>query len=69
MGNVSLNLEKMLDARGMSLQELGGRMGFDEEKLSRIENGDISSVRLSTLAEMCDTLKCEPGDLLRYSTH
>ena len=35
--------------------------------LSKMKNGHISAIRFSTLAAICDVLKCQPGDILEYS--
>ena len=45
----------------------GLKMGLLAGYLSKMKNGHISAIRFSTLAAICDVLKCQPGDILEYS--
>ena len=47
--------------------ELSARVGVANVNLSKMKNGHISAIRFSTLAAICDVLKCQPGDILEYS--
>lgn len=53
--------------RHMSLNELAEKVGISNVNLSKIKNNKVSAIRFSTLAAICETLGCEPGDLLKYS--
>lgn len=53
--------------RKISLNELSARVGISNVNLSRIKTGNISALRLSTLAAICKALDCQPGALLEYS--
>lgn len=44
-----------------------GDVGVANVNLSKMKNGHISAIRFSTLAAICDVLKCQPGDILEYS--
>lgn len=67
MGIVELNLLEVLKDRNMSLEEFAALPGIGEESANKIVEGPVSAVRLSTLAAICDGLRCEPGDVLRYT--
>ena len=64
MGHIILRLDRVMADRKMSLNELSARVGVN---LSKMKNGHISAIRFSTLAAICDVLKCQPGDILEYS--
>ncbi|NEB71389.1 helix-turn-helix domain-containing protein, partial [Streptomyces fulvissimus] len=34
--------------------------------LSVLKNGRAKAVRFSTLAKICEVLRCQPGDLITY---
>mgnify|MGYP002466842582 FL=1 len=34
---------------------------------SKIKNNKVSAIRFSTLAAICETLDCAPGDILKYT--
>ena len=56
----------MMAERRMSLNELAERIGISNVNLSKIKNNKVTAVRFSTLAGICDVLKCQPGDILKY---
>ncbi len=52
--------------RKMSLNELSEKVGVANVNLSKMKNGRISAIRFSTLAAICEALRCQPGDILEY---
>lgn len=52
--------------RKMSLNELSDRVGISNVNMSRIKTGKIKAIRFSTLEMICETLNCQPGDILEY---
>lgn len=63
--SIVIRLDILLAERKMTLTELSDRIGIHITNLSRLKNADISFIRLETLDRICETLDCEPGDLLR----
>lgn len=59
-------LGDVMKERGMSLGELAERVGRTDVNLSRIKTGKILSIRFSTLNPICEVLKCQPGDIMKY---
>jgi putative transcriptional regulator len=59
-------LDDVLVARGMTLTELSRRIGIALPNLSILKTGKGRAIRFSTLAAICRTLECQPGDVLRY---
>ena len=66
MGRIILKLDVVMADRHMSLNELAERIGISNVNLSKIKNNKVTAVRFSTLAGICEALKCEPGDILKY---
>ena len=66
MGRIILKLDVVMADRHMSLNELADRIGISNVNLSKIKNNKVTAVRFSTLAGICEALKCEPGDILKY---
>ena len=66
MGRIELKLDVVMADRRMSLNELADRIGISNVNLSKIKNNKVTAVRFSTLAGICEALKCEPGDILKY---
>ena len=67
MGKIVLELDLMMAARHMSLNDLAGKVGITNVNLSKIKNNKVNAIRFSTLAGICEALECEPGDILKYS--
>lgn len=66
MGKIILRLDRVMADRKMSLNELSEKVGVSNVNLSKIKTGKISAIRFSTLESICDTLNCQPGDILEY---
>ncbi|MCB1577870.1 MAG: helix-turn-helix domain-containing protein, partial [Xanthomonadales bacterium] len=40
--------------------------GITEANLSLLKQGKVKGVRFETLASICEYLRCQPGDLLKF---
>ena len=65
MGNIILKLD-VDKIRHMSLNDLAEKVGITNVNLSKLKNNKVSAIRFSTLAGICETLHCQPGDILKY---
>jgi putative transcriptional regulator len=61
---ISVHLDELLVARGMTLVELSARVGVTVANLSILKNGHARAVRFNTLTAICDALECLPGDVI-----
>ncbi len=66
VGKIILRLDRVMADRKISLNELSEKVGVANVNLSKLKNGHVSAIRFSTLEALCDTLKCQPGDILEY---
>lgn len=66
MGKIILRLDRVMADRKISLNELSEAVGIANVNLSKIKNGHISAIRFSTLEALCETLHCQPGDIIEY---
>lgn len=63
---IIVNLDVMLAKRKMSLTELSQKVEITMANLSILKKGRAKAIRFSTLDKICDTLDCQPGDILEY---
>jgi len=63
---IIVNLDVMLARRKMSLSELLERVGITMANLSILKKEKAKAIRFSTLEAICETLDCQPGDILEY---
>lgn len=63
---IIVNLDVVLAKRKMSLTELSERVGITMSNLSNLKTGKARAIRFSTLDLICQTLSCQPGDILEY---
>ena len=63
---IRVRLDEMLARRGMTLTELSAQVGVTVVNLSVLKNGRARAIRFSTMARLCEALRCQPGDLLSY---
>lgn len=50
----------------MSVTELAEQVGITMVNISVLKNGKAKAIRFSTLEAVCQTLECQPGDVLEY---
>ncbi len=65
-GTISVHLDELLAARGMTLTQLANEVGVTVVNLSVLKNERAKAIRFSTLVGLCRALDCQPGDILRY---
>jgi putative transcriptional regulator len=63
---ITVHLDALLQARGMTLTTLADRVGLTLANLSMLKTGKARAIRFITLAGLCAELRCQPGDLLRF---
>ncbi len=63
---IIVNLDVMMAKRKISLNELSERTGITTTNLSILKTNKAKAIRFSTLEVICQTLDCQPGDILEY---
>lgn len=63
---IIVNIDVMLAKRKMSVTELSERVGITMANISILKNGKAKAIKIQTLDKICETLDCEPGDILEY---
>ncbi|MCM4155231.1 helix-turn-helix transcriptional regulator [Gramella sp. AN32] len=63
---IVINLDQMLEQRGMKSNELAEIVGITTANLSILKTGKAKAVRFSTLEAICEALNCQPGDILEF---
>ena len=63
---ILVKLDDVLHARRMTLTELSARVGITLANLSILKTGKAKGIRFATLEAICETLDCQPGDLLAF---
>jgi putative transcriptional regulator len=64
--SIIVNLDVMLAKRKMRSKELAERIGITEQNVSLLKSGKVKGIRFDTLEKICETLQCQPGDILEY---
>ncbi|WP_339663089.1 helix-turn-helix transcriptional regulator [Croceibacter atlanticus] len=64
---IIINLDSILTAQNLKGKELAEAIGITEANLSILRSSKAKAVRFSTLNAICKTLKCQPGDILKYT--
>jgi putative transcriptional regulator len=63
---IIVNLDVVLAQRKVRLSELAEAVGITPQNLSILKTGKAKAVRFSTLEAICETLNCQPGEILEY---
>ena len=64
---ITIRLDEVLEHRRMSLTELSEKVDITLANLSILKTGKAKAIRFSTLEAICQTLDCQPADILNYS--
>ena len=64
---IVVTLDVMLARRKMRSKDVAAAVGMTEANLSLLKHGKVKGVRFETLAALCRTLGCQPGDLLAFT--
>lgn len=63
---VGKNIRNQRKLVGMTMKELGEKVGLTESSISKYESGDINQLGLELLKRMAEALSCHPDDLTRW---
>lgn len=63
---VVVNLDKLLVEKKMTSRALAAFVGITEQNLSLLKSGKVKGIRFDTLSRICETLECQPGDILAW---
>lgn len=66
MGKIKVNLDKVLEEKGLTSKELATTIGITQANLSILKTGKAKGIRFTTLLAICETLDCQPADILEY---
>ena len=64
---IIVRLDDLLHDRRMTLTELAERVDITLANLSILKTGKARAIRFSTLDAICEALRCQPGDLIRFA--
>lgn len=65
---VVCHLDRLLEARGMTLTALSEEVGVSLVNLSVLKNNRAKAVRFATLTAICSALDCSVGDLFSVAS-
>lgn len=64
---IIVNLDVQLAKKKMKLGELADIIGITNANLSILKMGKAKAIRFSTLNAICQTLDCQPEDILEFT--
>ncbi|MBD3109609.1 helix-turn-helix transcriptional regulator [Bacillus sp. AGMB 02131] len=63
---IKVNLDRVMLERKISSKVLAEKIGITQANLSILKTGKARGIRFDTLEKICQTLNCQPGDILEY---
>ena len=63
---IKLNLDRVMQERGITLTELANRIDITLANLSILKTNKARAIRFSTLDAICRVLQCQPGEILEF---
>jgi len=64
---IEIQIDGLLENHGRSFYWLAKETGISHTTLWRLKKGKALGINFETLEKICETLKCQPGDVLSHS--
>jgi len=61
---IEIRINELLENRGRSFYWLAKETGISHTTLWRLKKGKALGINFDTLVKICQTLECQPGDVL-----
>lgn len=65
--NITVRIDELLEEKGRSFYWLSKQTNISHTTLWRLKKGKALGINFVTLEKICQTLECEPGDVLKIS--
>ena len=62
---IEIRIDELLEERGRTFYWLAKETGISHSTLWRLKKGRAVGINFPTLEQICRTLSCQPGDVLR----
>jgi putative transcriptional regulator len=64
---IEIRIDELLKNCGRSFYWLAKETGISHTTLWRLKKGKALGINFETLEKICETLKCQPGDVLSHT--
>jgi putative transcriptional regulator len=64
---IEIRIDELLENLGRSFYWLAKETGISHTTLWRLKKGKALGINFETLEKTCETLKCQPGDVLSHT--
>ena len=64
---IEIRIDALLENHGRSFYWLAKETGISHTTLWRLKKGKALGINFETLEKICETLKCQPGDVLSHA--
>ena len=64
---IEIRIDELLEERGRTFYWLAKETGISHTTLWRLKKGRAVGINFPTLEQICRTLSCQPGDVLKLS--
>ena len=64
---IEIRIDSLLENQGRSFYWLAKETGISHTTLWRLKKAKALGINFETLEKICETLKCQPGDVLSHS--
>lgn len=62
-------IKKLREERGMTLEELGDKVGVGKSTVRKWENGIIANMRRDKISKLANALGCSPAELMGWDSN
>lgn len=66
---IRIHIDRLLEEHTRTFYWLAKQTGISHTTLWRLKKDKALGINFITLEKLCETLKCQPGDLLSFTNH
>ena len=66
---IEIRIDQVLNTHGRTFYWLAKQTGISHTTLWRLKKGKALGINFVTLEKLCETLKCQPGDVFTFINH
>ena len=66
---IEIRIDQLLKAHGRTFYWLAKETGISHTTLWRLKKGKALGINFVTLEKLCETLGCQPGDMVMFTNH
>jgi len=67
--NIHKNIKKLREEKGLTLEEVGKKIGTTKQTIGRYESGEISNIPYDRIIQLAECFEVHPGKIMGFEDY